>query len=150
MLLYLAINFFFQWLYQSYFKLSLFDYLLVILILIAIGLFGFLKSLILGLIKFFPDMDHGVEWCEEEILVSQEDGGIIEDQYLVDQDDFAFWEPSFEDTFKYLETQEEFDRILKKMEEEVPGIVARFHKHIIFILCERVTAANTTLRALLG
>ncbi len=378
LLLYLAIGFLFQWLYQSYFKLSLSDYLIVILILIAIGLFGFLQGLILGLIlsvvifvvkysridlvknelsgaiyqsrverspllkkllvmngeqlciyklqgyiffgtanillerirarmtnpdlqklrfllldfslvtgmdssamnsikkmsqlsensritviftqlspgthakfekegycdnptfKFFPDMDHGVEWCEEEILASLEDGGVVDDQCLVNQHDLALWEPSFEDTFKYLEAQEDFDRILKKMEsyllrkqlpenyvlinqgevpdgiwliqsgevivqldngygsitriqemrtgtiageislytdspaaasvvtktkcdvyflssdnlkkmeEEIPGIVARFHRHIIFTLCQRVKSTNTTLRVLLG
>ena len=50
LLMFLGLSFLTEWVYDSWFKLSKTDYLLVILILVAIANFGFLKGVFAGLV----------------------------------------------------------------------------------------------------
>ena len=50
LLMYLGLSFLTEWVYDSWFRLSKTDYLLVILILVAIAHFGFLKGVFAGLV----------------------------------------------------------------------------------------------------
>ena len=50
LLCFLGLSFLSEWLYDSWFKLTRSDYLLIVLIVLAIGLIGFLEGVLLGLV----------------------------------------------------------------------------------------------------
>lgn len=50
LLLYLSVNLLFKWLYQSWFRLSLMDYLTIVVIVVAINIWGFLGGILVGFI----------------------------------------------------------------------------------------------------
>jgi SulP family sulfate permease len=50
LIVFLGISLLYEWLYESFFKLPLHDYLLIIIILVVIGKYGFLKGVMAGLV----------------------------------------------------------------------------------------------------
>jgi len=57
-----------------------------------------------SVIRVFPDLDHGMEWCEEKIIET------VKPSHA--QDRKALLESSFEDIMKFLDKQEVFESII--------------------------------------
>ena len=60
-------------------------------------------------LKVFPDLDHGVEWCEECILRDEEK------QEKPARGEHAFLESVFDDVMLFLERQEAFETMIAEM-----------------------------------
>lgn len=63
------------------------------------------------MIRIFPDLDHGVEWCEERILTGEE----IREKSGQKQGEQAFLESVFDDLMQFLDQQEAFETIVAEM-----------------------------------
>jgi len=66
-------------------------------------------------VRIFPDLDHGVEWCEEQVLIAgdsilAETGKPVQELYGE-----AFLESVFDDIMKSLEQQERFESVVVDM-----------------------------------
>jgi len=72
-LMYLGLDFLIEWVYDSWFKLSKTDYLLVILILVAIAHFGFLMGVFAGLVVAV--MLFVISYSKVEVVKYSLDGG---------------------------------------------------------------------------
>jgi SulP family sulfate permease len=72
-LIYLGLDFLIEWVYDSWFKLSKTDYLLVILILVAIARFGFLVGVFAGLVVAV--MLFVISYSKVEVVKYSLDGG---------------------------------------------------------------------------
>lgn len=62
-------------------------------------------------VRVFPDLDHGVEWCEEQILKDDELTEPSENR----QDEKAFFEATFDDLMQLLDQQEVFETMIVDM-----------------------------------
>jgi len=68
-----------------------------------------------GVIKFFPDLDHGVEWCEDKILAEQETAlKATKDTRQKDRRG-EILESTYEDLMKALAQQAEFESLVEDM-----------------------------------
>lgn len=62
-------------------------------------------------IRIFPDLDHGVEWCEDRLLADEE----TESMPGQPTGEHAFLESMFDDMLQFLEHQEAFETIVAEM-----------------------------------
>jgi SulP family sulfate permease len=66
-------------------------------------------------VRIFPDLDHGVEWCEDQVLIAEdstlsETGKPVQELYGE-----AFLESVFDDIIQSLEQQERFESVVADM-----------------------------------
>jgi hypothetical protein len=84
-------------------------------------------------VRFFPDLDHGLEWCEEELLevegVTTSTASVMADSPVT--------------AYRLTRTA------LSRMKSEQPELAVTFHEFVAHLLSERLAATTRTLEAVL-
>ncbi|MFH1123202.1 MAG: cyclic nucleotide-binding domain-containing protein, partial [Pseudomonadota bacterium] len=84
-----------------------------------------------GAYKFFPDLDHGVEWCEDLILGSEMKAlQEKKDGHLREHTDVIF-ESTFDEMMETLKQQEDFERLVHRMKGYVETLTLDVHSCLI-------------------
>lgn len=70
-----------------------------------------------SVVRIFPDLDHGVEWCEEQILTGEDSALAETGKMVMVQEHYGetFLESVFDDLMKSLEQQERFELVVADM-----------------------------------
>jgi SulP family sulfate permease len=66
-------------------------------------------------VEIFPDLDHGVEWCENQIIVHEKAALELKDGTRQSKQRHVILESTFDDMMKVLDQQQEFETLVERM-----------------------------------